>query len=124
MRTRFLRPFDSVAQHTLAPRARQMRLEATASEAILWQALRRGALGVRFRRQVILGPFIVDFFAPSHRLVVEVDGPIHLNHTDVDRLRDEALVARGLRVVRITADVVESDLEAALVIVRRALASA
>ena len=90
----------------------------------LWQALRRDALGVRFRRQVILGPFIVDFFAPSHRLVVEVDGPIHLNHTDVDRLRDEALVARGLRVVRITADVVESDLEAALVIVRRALASA
>ena len=124
MRTRFLRPFDSVAQHTLAPRARQMRLEATASEAILWQALRRGALGVRFRRQVILGPFIVDFFAPSPGLVVEVDGSIHLQHKDADRLRDDALVARGLRVGRITVDVVETDLEGALVMVRRALVSA
>jgi very-short-patch-repair endonuclease len=101
-----------------------MRLEATASEAILWQALRRDALGVRFRRQVVLGPFIVDFFAPSQRLVVEVDGAIHLNRRDVDRLRDEALVARGLRVVRITADVVETDLAAALLIVRRALVAA
>jgi len=124
MRTRFLRPFDSVAQHTLAPRARQMRLTATASEAILWRALRRDALGVRFRRQVILGPFIVDFFAPSHSLVVEVDGAIHLDQTDADRVRDEALAGRGLRVVRITAHMVEINLEAALVIVRRALASA
>ena len=124
MRTRFLRPFDSVAQHTLAPRARQMRLETTASEAILWQALRRDALGVRFRRQVILGPFIVDFLAPSQSLVVEVDGSSHLNRTDSDRLRDEALGARGVRVVRITADMVETDLEAALLIVRRALVAA
>ena len=124
MRTRFLRPFDSVAQHTLAPRARQMRLEATASEAILWQALRRDALGVRFRRQVILGPFIVDFFAPSRSLVVEVDGTVHFGREDGDRLRDEALAGRGLRVVRITADAVETDLEAALLLVRRALVAA
>jgi very-short-patch-repair endonuclease len=98
-----------------------MRLAPTASEALLWQALRRGALGVRFRRQVILGPFVVDFFAPSHSLIVEVDGPIHLTRRDHDRLRDEALAARGLRVVRVTAGLVESDLPAALSIIRGAL---
>ena len=121
MRSRFLRPFDSVALHTLAPRARHMRLTPTASEDILWQALRRGALGVRFRRQVILGPFVVDFFAPSHALVVEVDGDIHLDRKDVDRLRDDALGARGLRVARIDADMVEGDLAGAVGVVRRAL---
>ena len=125
MRTRFLRPFDTVAQHTLAPRAREMRLTAeTPSEAILWRALRRDALGVRFRRQVILGALIVDFFAPSRGLVVEVDGPIHLYRKEVDRIRDEALVARGLRVVRIDADLVECDLDGALCIVRQALVAA
>ena len=124
MRTRFLRPIDSVAQHTLAPRARHMRHTPTASERILWQALRRDALGVRFLRQTILGPFIVDFFAPSRGLVVEVDGPIHQYRKDIDRLRDEALNARGLRVVRIDADMVECDLAGAVDVVRRALGAA
>ena len=54
MRTRFGRPIDSTARNRLAPRARQMRLEATASERALWEALRSGRLGVRFRRQVVL----------------------------------------------------------------------
>ena len=125
MRTRFSRPFDSVAQHTLAPRARHMRLTApTLSEAILWRGLRRDALGVRFRRQVILGALIVDFFAPSRGLVVEVDGPIHQYRRDVDRIRDAALGDRGLRVVRVDADLVECDLDGALAVVRHALVAA
>ena len=121
MRSRFLRPFDSVARNTLAPRARDMRVAPTRSEDILWQALRRDALGVRFRRQVVLGPFIADFFAPSCGLVVEVDGAVHLSQKDADRVRDEALVARGLRVVRVAADLVEGDLASAVELVRLAL---
>jgi very-short-patch-repair endonuclease len=51
-----------------------MRAFPTRSEALLWQALRGHQLGVRFRRQVVLHTFIVDFLAPSVGLVVEVDG--------------------------------------------------
>lgn len=118
MRTRFLRPFDSVAHHTLAPRARDMRIAATESEALLWAHLRRGQLGVRFRRQVILGPFIVDFLAPSVRLVVEVDGGVHLAQQDADKRRDEALTALGYRVVRVSVDEVVTNVDAVVRILR------
>ena len=53
-----------------------MRRHPTPTEHILWQAIRGGRLGVTFRRQVPLGPFIVDFLAPGARLVVEVDGGV------------------------------------------------
>jgi len=118
---RFGREYDSVARNRLAPRARAMRIAPTASEDMLWQALRRGALGVRVRRQVVLGPFIADFFVPSAKLVIEVDGGVHRAQRDYDRLRDEALVLGGLRVLRIDASLVENDLAEALRRVSRAL---
>jgi very-short-patch-repair endonuclease len=88
---------------------------------MLWQAIRRGALGVRFRRQVVLGPYIADFFAPDAKLVVEVDGAVHRARCDSDRLRDAWMVTHGLRVVRIDASLVERDLPEAVARVRRAL---
>jgi very-short-patch-repair endonuclease len=101
-----------------------MRLEPTETERKLWVALRSGQLGVRFRRQVVIGPFIVDLFAPAARLVVEVDGRVHRRRRDYDRLRDEALQARGLRVLRVDARMVDSCLELAVAQVQQALASA
>ena len=103
------------------PRSREMRLVPTRSEGMLWQAIRADALGVRFRRQVILGPVIVDFFAPSAMLVVEVDGGVHARQRDADRLRDESLARRGIRVLRIDAELVETRLEVAVALVRRAV---
>ena len=118
---RFGREYDRVARERLMPRAREMRLVPTRSEEILWRAIRAGALGVRFRRQVILGPVIVDFFAPSARLVVEVDGEVHAGRRDADRIRDESLGLRGIRVVRIEAALVEASVERAVAMVRAAL---
>src|SRR5512135_1457663 len=57
--------------------ARRMRKRPTRSEALLWAQLRRGKLGVRFRRQHPMLGFIVDFYCASARLVVEVDGSVH-----------------------------------------------
>ena len=103
-------------------RARELRNQPTRSEGILWQAIRRRQLdGLRFRRQQPIGPFIIDFFAPSHRLVVEVDGPVHETQAEADRVRQEILEGLGLRVVRLPAELVEQDLEAALTIIREAL---
>jgi very-short-patch-repair endonuclease len=92
-----------------------MLLSPTASEEALWQALRGVALGVAFKRQVPLGDrYIADFFAPSVRLVVEVDGGVHRRSRAADRRRDEWLQRRGYRVVRVAAEVVLRDVDVAL----------
>jgi very-short-patch-repair endonuclease len=115
---RFNREYDAVALGRMVSRAREMRRRPTESEAHLWSHLRRARLGVRFRRQVILGPFIVDFLAPSARLVVEVDGGVHLSRQNADRRRDEALAALGYCVVRVSVDEVMTDVGSVLRVLR------
>ncbi|HYQ17072.1 MAG TPA: DUF559 domain-containing protein [Polyangiaceae bacterium] len=109
-------------QNQLTERARSMLHAPTASEAALWLALRGGALGVAFKRQVPLGErFIADFFAPSVGLVVEVDGGVHRESRRADRRRDERLRRLGYRVVRVDAALVLRDPERALAAIRTAL---
>jgi len=99
--------------------ARAFRKESTTSEAILWQALRGKKLdGLKFRRQQPVGPFVVDFYNSVHRLVVEVDGSIHVSQFEVDRERQNILETLGLHVLRIKADLVEDDLSSALEFIR------
>jgi very-short-patch-repair endonuclease len=76
---------------------------------------------VRFRRQVVLHTFIVDFFAPSCGLVVEVDGGVHVGRELDDAERDRQLRGFGYRVVRVSAELVERDVAAAVAVVRAAL---
>jgi very-short-patch-repair endonuclease len=98
------------------------RRSLTASEARLWSALSARKLGVQFRRQIPLaGHFIVDFAAPSARLIVEVDGTSHTQRRGADKRRDRALTALGWRVLRLDAALVMSDLPAAVALVQRAL---
>ncbi len=87
-----------------------------ASEAMLWNALRdRRFRGIKFRRQHVLCPFIVDFFAPSLKLVGEVDGGYHAARAAEDTARDAALVRLyGARVVRFDASRIERDLASVL----------
>jgi very-short-patch-repair endonuclease len=105
--------------------ARKMRREPEPSEALLWAQLRGGKLGVRFRRQhpFAIG-FIVDFFAASARLVVEVDGGYHrrgdVAADDAKRQR-EIEAAYGVRFLRLEAELVERDVFAAVACVQAAL---
>ena len=83
--------------------SRRLRREMTAAEQRLWQHLRRDRIcGVRFYRQKPLARFIVDFYAPAPKLVVEVDGSQHFEaearHRDAQRTA--ALKAMGLTVLR------------------------
>jgi very-short-patch-repair endonuclease len=103
----------------LVTRAREMRREPTISEAILWERLRRGQMGVRFRRQHPLGEVILDFYAPSVRLAIEVDGSAH--DAERDARRDAWLGARGIRVVRVKAWMVERHISVVLDVIRAAL---
>ena len=58
-------------------RARDLRSHATAQEALLWNYLRAKRLGVKFRRQVPIGNYIVDFACLEKHLIIEVDGSQH-----------------------------------------------
>lgn len=98
----------------------------TASEALLFSALRGKRLGVSFRRQqVVLGFYIVDFLARSAKLVVEVDGDAyHETRTSADAARERKLVRAGYTVVRVPASLVGRNLPRAVEIVRVGLATA
>ena len=103
-------------------RAAAMRAAPTSTEALLWEGLRGSRLGVAFRRQVPLGRYVVDFFAPSARLAVEVDGGYHAGRVAADARRDRELARLGVRVLRIPASLVAASPEEALALVRAALA--
>jgi very-short-patch-repair endonuclease len=72
----------------------------TLAQKILWQELRGNKLRVHFRRQQIIGGFIVDFYCHKAELVVEVDGDIHDLQREDDARREKVLREMGLRVVR------------------------
>ena len=93
-------------QQVIEARAHAMRRVPSEPERIMWQALRASQLGTPFRRQVVLAGFVVDFFAPAARLVVEVDGVQHRSRRGADRRRDARLVELGLRVLRLEAQLV------------------
>ncbi len=92
--------------------ARDFRKAPTPSEALLWQALRRRGLGgYKFRRQQPIGPFVVDFYCPAARLIIEIDGPVHEQQQAADAARQELIETLGLRFLRVPAALVEKQLD-------------
>ena len=92
-------------------RARELRRSSTRAETILWAALRGGSLGVKFRRQHRIGPFIGDFIALEARLLVEADGPHHDEQAGADAARTTVLEREGYRVLRFRNAEIMADLE-------------
>ncbi len=87
----------------LKKRAQQLRKTMTDAERRLWRALRhKQILDVLFYRQKPIGNYIVDFYAPKAKLVIEVDGSQHLSveHKVKDSRRDAFLALNGLKVLR------------------------
>jgi very-short-patch-repair endonuclease len=101
--------------------ARQHRAALNAPEQMLWEQIRGGRLGVWFRRQVVIGRYIVDFIAPRERLIVEVDGGYHATRDSGDARRDRKLVRMGYRVLRLDAELIRRDVLAAVEQIRTAL---
>jgi very-short-patch-repair endonuclease len=90
---------------------------------VRWQALRGEQLdGLRFRRQHSGDPFVLDFWCPLARLVIEVDGAIHADEDQAapDADRTAHLAAYGYRVLRVTNDEVPHALPAVLNRIRAA----
>ncbi|WP_337175788.1 DUF559 domain-containing protein [Paludisphaera sp.] len=94
-------------------RARRLRREMTGPERSLWRALRGlNRRGWKFRRQVPFGPFIVDFYEPARRLVIELDGDSHADRGEYDQSRQAWLESQNLRMLRIANDDVLEDVDA------------
>ena len=105
---------------SLVVHAKTMRRTATPAERKLWQALRKHQLGgLKFRRQMPIGPFIADFYCPAARLVVEVDGISHID-SPTDATRDVSMNERGIRVFRVSNLDVLSNLDGVLIAIRQA----
>jgi very-short-patch-repair endonuclease len=95
--------------------ARTLRKHPTSAEDTLWQALRgRKLAGLKFKRQVPLLSYTVDFFCFDRKLVVELDGRQHGWHAEYDDCRTAELEAFGLQVIRFRNAEVMGDLDAVL----------
>ena len=105
----------------LAERAHFMRHNGTDTERALWFHLSGKKLGVSFKRQVVIGRFVVDFLASSVRLVVEVDGGYHSQRASADARRTRALQRLGYCVLRLDAESVRCNVLDAVARVRRAV---
>jgi len=94
--------------------ALRLRHRLTLAEAKLWRLLRSRQLqGLKFRRQVPVGPWIVDFVSYEKKIVVEADGGQHLN-SQKDAVRDSDLRSRGFQVFRFWNNDILNDTESVL----------
>jgi len=96
---RIILPYNS----KLKKRARRLRKNMTEAEVRLWNYLRMKQIkGFQFFRQRPIGNYIVDFYAPEAKLVIEVDGGQHYNKEGLgyDEVRDAFIESQGLKVIR------------------------
>jgi very-short-patch-repair endonuclease len=91
-------------------RARRLRRNPSATERLLWDRLRQRRLdGLKFRRQMPMGPYVLDFVCLRHRLILEADGPFHDPIRDAER--DAWLTAKGFRVLRFSNREIQGSLD-------------
>jgi len=103
-------------------RARHLRTEMTAAERRLWYRLRAHRLhGASFRRQVPIGPYIVDFVCMAARLIIEVDGGQHASWATHDRVRDTYLREQGFGILRFWNNDVLGNFQGVLEVIATAL---
>ncbi|MGZ3944343.1 MAG: imidazole glycerol phosphate synthase subunit HisF [Mucilaginibacter sp.] len=113
------------ASQLIFKNAGELRNNMTPAEMVLWGHLKGNQLGVKFRRQHPLGIYIADFYCHQHKLVIELDGGIHLR-PDVqsnDTERQLNLEADGIRIIRFKNNSVFEEIEKVLQTIKLAVAS-
>ena len=98
----------------LKERRRDLRNNPTPTETQLWEKLAKRQLGgFKFRRQHSINHYIVDFYCPQLKLIIEVDGEIHdqPKNKEHDHLRDLELTEQGFHVLRFRNQEVQSNIE-------------
>ena len=106
-------------------RRKALRNNATPQEIKLWQYLQQSWQGYKFRRQHSVGPYIVDFYCPKKKLVIEIDGNQHgqADAREYDQERDQYLQALEITVLRFWNHEVNTNLPGVLLKIRTCLES-
>lgn len=114
---------DPLNYRLLKELAKKNKNNMTEAESYLWNFLYGNSLGVRFRKQQIIGDYIVDFACLSKQLVIEIDGGYHFTEEQItlDKIRTEYLNTLGFTVLRFTNEEVLSDIETVLEKITEAL---
>jgi len=92
---------------------KDLRNNLTEPEKHLWQILRKQQMGYKFRRQHGIGHYIVDFYCPQLKLVIEVDGDSHYSEEaqSHDKDRDHYMQTLGIMTIRLQNDAVMNNIE-------------
>ena len=97
---------------------RRLRINPAQPEILLWTKLRgRQILNSKFRRQCSIGRYVVDFYCPSARLVIEIDGDTHFvskEAVDNDSKRQQFIESKGMKVLRFTNSEVSKNMTGVL----------
>jgi len=102
----------------LKQRSRDLRKNLTDAEQKLWQKLRNKQINAhKFRRQFVIGNYIVDFICLDKRLVIEVDGGQHMDNVDYDLQRDEWLKSQNFKVLRFWNNQVLNEIDSVLEVI-------
>lgn len=105
--------------------ARELRRQATDAEHLLWKHLRgRRLAGYKFRRQVVIEPYIVDFVCIETKLIVEADGGQHMEQMEYDAKRTDILQSMGYEVMRFWNNEILMDINVVLEQIRNRLIEA
>ncbi len=110
---------------TLKPKARSLRGNLTDAEQLLWSRIRRKQLcNIQFYRQKPIGSYILDFYAPAAKMVIEVDGGQHFEEAHLlrDKVRDRCLNELNLTVLRFDNLQVLREIDAVVEVIWRELA--
>jgi very-short-patch-repair endonuclease len=105
------------------PVRKQLRKSATPQEIILWSLLRRKQIRYKFRRQHSIGRYIVDFYCPEKKLIIELDGWQHReeNNEGYDLERTKFLELLGYRVLRFWNNDVNKNIEGVILKIEESL---
>jgi very-short-patch-repair endonuclease len=79
----------------------KLRHNATPAEKALWRSLKKSGVGAKFRRQHGVGPYVLDFYCPEHKLAIEIQGGVHddVLRSDYDAQGQAYLESQGIRVL-------------------------
>ena len=97
----------------LLERRKELRNDCTPQETLLWSKLKNSQTGFKFRRQHSIGGYIVDFYCPSRRLVIEIDGSQHFikDNQEYDETRTKFFEGLDIKVLRFTNAEINTNLD-------------
>ncbi len=101
-------------------RRRSLRRNQTPQEVILWSKLRNRQTGFKWKRQVSVGKYIVDFYCDSQKLIVEIDGSQHLENKIYDIERDTYLSSLGYIILRFWNNDINTNIEGVMLEIEQA----